>query len=296
MKLTKLFFSFLLSTMMITSYAAEKAHTSVNEIIGDLSFIHKFGHKPNKETDEVLRIQTHLEFVEELLRNKRITHLTPSQQKNRIQMLDLLHTYWNEGNFPANYDYEGRRISCFIDKEDRICAVGFLIEQTAGRKVAEEINAKFKYSNIMDMQDPLVENWIASSGLTKKECAMIQPTYGWEQNPGPDPVTYLTPYIYVQDTKKERKLKAQLDSQLVVTTIQQNEIDSLNRELTNMAFKTDSVTTEKQVQLDKITGEFNAAKDRHRLIIWIFAGILCALITWLTWSQLKLKRLAQTSR
>jgi hypothetical protein len=29
------------------------------------------------------------------------------------------------------------------------------------------------------MNDPAVEQWIANSGLTKEECAMIQPQYGW---------------------------------------------------------------------------------------------------------------------
>ena len=30
----------------------------------------------------------------------------------------------------------------------------------------------------MDMSDEMVDDWINNSGLTKEECAMIQPTYG----------------------------------------------------------------------------------------------------------------------
>jgi len=59
-----------------------------------------------------------------------------------------------------------------------ICAVGYLIEKTAGRHVAEEINSKFKYDYLLAMNDETVDNWIMTSGLTKEECAMIQPTYG----------------------------------------------------------------------------------------------------------------------
>jgi len=53
-----------------------------------------------------------------------------------------------------------------------------LVEQTAGREVAEKINEKYRYENLMAMNDPLDDEWIAASGLTKRECAMIQPAYG----------------------------------------------------------------------------------------------------------------------
>jgi NADH:ubiquinone oxidoreductase subunit F (NADH-binding) len=39
----------------------------------------------------------------------------------------------------------------------------------------------------MDMDDPAVDEWIAGSGLTKEECAMIQPQYGWQPQPTPPP-------------------------------------------------------------------------------------------------------------
>jgi len=55
--------------------------------------------------------------------------------------------------------------------------VGYLVEQTSGRTVAEQINAKYKYEFLLNMQDETLENWIAASGLTKEECAMIQPQY-----------------------------------------------------------------------------------------------------------------------
>lgn len=150
---------------------------SVNFVIGDTSFIKKFGYKPTAFTDENLRIKTHLEYVENLLRQKTNTHLSSALKQRRAHLLDLLHTYRMAGVFPKNYDYKSDRKPCFIDKDNRICAVGYLIEKTAGGEIAEQINRKHKYERILAINDDIVDNWIKSSGLSKEECAMIQPEY-----------------------------------------------------------------------------------------------------------------------
>jgi hypothetical protein len=156
---------------------------SVNAVIGDQSFIEKYGHQPDATTDNTLRIKTHLEYVEGILRNRDISNLPSALQEQRNHLLDVLHNYWTKSVFPTNYDYTERK-PCFIDKDDNICAVGYLIEQTAGRKVAEEINRKFKYEELLAMNDQNIDDWIVNSGLTKEECAMIQPTYGGIPVPG----------------------------------------------------------------------------------------------------------------
>lgn len=276
MKIPKFLFSILFMVTCITSYCTNSVHSSVNAVIGDLSFIHKFGFKPTEKTDDVLRIKTHLEFVEKLLRNKRISHLTAAQKKSRAHLLDLLHDYWNAGIFPANYDYEGQRISCFIDKESRICAVGFLIEQTAGREIAEKINDGFQYSNITDMNDPLVEDWIASSGLSLLECAMIQPEYGYI-NPNPPVYSWTAPVVYVRDTKQELKLQTEIDSQAVVIGQLTATADSLNRELEIYVNKTDSLNT----LSIKNANEINQLKSNSKTqvaVIWTLATAVGALL------------------
>ena len=50
---------------------------TINPILGDVSFIGKFGHQPDAGTNEDLRIQTHLEYVEDLVRQKNISNLSP---------------------------------------------------------------------------------------------------------------------------------------------------------------------------------------------------------------------------
>lgn len=152
---------------------------TVNAVIGDISFIKSYGYQPTNETNEDLRLQTHLKYVEKVLRSKDVSDLTKEQQENRLRMLDLLHDYWTAGVFPRNYDHPDKRVPCFIDKNGNICAVGYLIEQTAGRKIAEKINSKYKYEYLLAMNDQTIDNWVQSSGLTKEECAMIQPTYSY---------------------------------------------------------------------------------------------------------------------
>jgi hypothetical protein len=155
----------------------------VNPLLGDISFVNKFGKKPSKETNENLRIKTHLQYVEHLLRRKDVSTLDKNLQEKRLHLLDQLHTYWTNGIFPKNYEFKGSRVPCFIDKQGRICAVGYLIEETAGRELAETINRRHRYHKILSMDDGRVNQWIANSGLTKEECAMIQPTYGWTPEP-----------------------------------------------------------------------------------------------------------------
>jgi len=155
----------------------------INTVLGDLSYIEKFGKEPEETTDRNLRISTHLAYVENLLRQKEIINLTEKQQHKRARVLDLLHQYWNEGVFPSNYEKEGQRAPCFIDDDNKICAVGYLVEHTVGRQVAEEINRTYQYSFIEDMKSITVVDWMRENALTREECAMIQPTYDFNITP-----------------------------------------------------------------------------------------------------------------
>lgn len=159
---------------------------TINSIIGDASFVSTFGNAPTSGTDENLRISTHLAYVEDVLRKREVAHLSEALQRNRSKALDLLREYRIAGRFPKNYDHKDKRVPCFIDVKGNVCAVGYLVEQTAGRALAEAINKKFKYSKLLSMRDEAIDQWIAQSGLTKEECAMIQPYYGPAPEPQPE--------------------------------------------------------------------------------------------------------------
>lgn len=151
----------------------------INPLLGNESYVKKYGVEPGNETSEQERIQTHLLYVEQLLRQKKFTGPAVLAEK-RNTLLNLLHEYAVAGKFPDNADYPGERKPCFIGNNGNICAVGYLVEQTAGLAAAEAINKKHKYETIYEMQyDELLQSWVAQSGLTLEECAMIQPTYGW---------------------------------------------------------------------------------------------------------------------
>jgi hypothetical protein len=48
--------------------------------------------------------------------------------------------------------------------------------------VAEALNQQFQYDRIYEMTAPALKAWVQQSGLTMKECAMIQPFYGRNTN------------------------------------------------------------------------------------------------------------------
>lgn len=171
--LTVIVFTLIFSGCIKQSHLDQKT----NSIIGDIAFFQKFGFNPDQNTDENIRIKTHLEYAENLLRSKKIEDLSAELIQKRTHLLNFLHQYINAGVFPQNFDYEEERKPCFIDKNGKICAVGYLVEQTAGRKVAEKINFNNKYLTIYEMEDVALDEWITSNGLTKEECAIIQPTY-----------------------------------------------------------------------------------------------------------------------
>ena len=170
----------MLAFVWIYHTAATDYNPSINPIIGDISYVGKFGHLPTPATDENVRIKTHLAYAEMILRKSGASYLDQETRQKREKLLDHLHDYWVAGVFPKNYDRKNERSPCFIDKNGRICAVGYLIEKSAGRQLAENINNEFKYHKIADMNSTALIDWITSSGFTKEEAAIIQPSYGWQ--------------------------------------------------------------------------------------------------------------------
>lgn len=155
----------------------EESLTTVNAIIGDISFVEKFERAPNDSDSESLRIVTHLEYVINELNQADVFHLSQQQANNRTTLIKLLEQYIQEERFPKNYDFQDQRRPTFIDIDGNICAVGYLVQQTVGQAAAENINSGYKYGYVMEMNSDLLDNWLTTYGLSKKEAAMIQPSY-----------------------------------------------------------------------------------------------------------------------
>lgn len=159
-------------------YLNKPAQDEINPVLGNESSEVLFGQDIPTDLSEKQRIQIHLSYVEKILLEQDASHLSTELQENRKKAIDLLNTYWQNGEFPANYDYQNERKPCFRDKNNQICAVGFLVQQTGHEDLVKSIEATENYAAIYEMTNPDLADWVAQSGLTLKECAMIQPTYG----------------------------------------------------------------------------------------------------------------------
>ncbi len=121
-------------------------------------------------------LQFHLQQTELLLRNRDVSNLSADLKKQRAKNLDILHGYWKRGLFPINEMHEGRQ-PYFIDKVNTYCAVGYLMQQTGGDEIARDIKATQNFSYLLDIHHPKLMNWVAHSGLSIDELALIQVPY-----------------------------------------------------------------------------------------------------------------------
>lgn len=163
---------------------------AINAVIGDESYRAKYGAEPDKRTFENERITTHLQYVQQKLLDRNVDFLSQQQQENRTKYLNRLTDYIRQGEFPQNNAFPNQHRPNFIDSEGRICAVGYLIEQSMGHEVAESINDKYQYEYVLKMDSNVLEKWAQRNGFTVRELAMIQPAYD-DRDPccviGPEP-------------------------------------------------------------------------------------------------------------
>ncbi len=147
-----------------------------NHHTGDDSFVAQFGRAPRPDDDEKVRMRVHFKAVRAWLASRPATR--PELKAKRAQLLGYLDEYIAKGITPKNIDLAWRT-PVFIDNEQTICAVGYLIERSAGRALPEKIAATHRFSYIEDIAKvmPEVEAWVAASGLTLDEIASIQPGY-----------------------------------------------------------------------------------------------------------------------
>ncbi len=177
------------------------ASAPVNPLIGDISFFSRFEGNPNV-LEENTRVQTHLSYVENYLRQQPVDHLTESQKVNRSKVLDALKSYSARKQFPkhdGNHQFATSRRPRFIDHNDTFCAVGHIIRETEGEQLARKINERYEYAYVAEMDYPPLLEWASRNGLSVEECARIQPQYfNWTED---------CPFLNtLKDTKLESKL------------------------------------------------------------------------------------------
>lgn len=165
---------------------AQKTSTLYNQLVqvneqwkNQLDTDFELENKPSINMNEQELIQFHLQETEKLLRKRNTDHLSASLKKSREANLNTLHTYWQNGVFPVNDKYLDRQ-PYFIDKYNTYCAVGYLMQQSGADEMAKDINRRQNYSYLSDISHPNLMKWVAASGLSFDELALIQPGYGGE--------------------------------------------------------------------------------------------------------------------
>ena len=147
-----------------------------NHHVGDDSFVAQFGRRPTPRDSEPSRMHAHFAYVRAWLATRPATK--PELAAQRAKILAAFDAYIAKGTTPDN-DHLPWRTPVFIDDHGTICAVGFLIQETAGRPLAEKIATHHRYDLLEDIASdmPEVRDWVAASGLTLEELASIQPAY-----------------------------------------------------------------------------------------------------------------------
>ena len=144
-----------------------------------MSFSHASSHSDEELELEKNRISKHLIAVEDSLRQRVIPHLSAEQQSNRISALDVLKEYIDLGQFPKNEE-TFTRSPIFKDKESTWCAVGYMLEKTGYKELAEKIyneNLFIQIDEIQDFEESAIGEWAIKYGFEQAELHMIQPRY-----------------------------------------------------------------------------------------------------------------------
>ena len=146
-----------------------------NHHAGDVGFVATYGRQPHTG-EEKQRMHEHFVAIRAKLAAGHAP--TPALEGKRAQLLGFLDAYIAKGLTPINGELPWRT-PVFIDRDHTICAVGYLIEQSAGRPLAEKIATSHRFSFIEDIAKdmPEVRDWVAASGFTLEELGRIQPGY-----------------------------------------------------------------------------------------------------------------------
>jgi hypothetical protein len=94
----------------------------------------------------------------------------------REKQIAEIRRYAQQGIFPRNHTHKTMR-PCFIDRDDRRCAVAHLLIQSGYEYTAKMIAARANDAYVPEMLFPELDIWAEQHGLTREELTVVQPAY-----------------------------------------------------------------------------------------------------------------------
>ena len=128
---------------------------------------------------EVRRIRVHFDSVLAELEMRDVTALSASQRDSRSMLLATLRAYRDRGIFPHNYDFPGKSVPYFVDRETgTLCAVAHLLASTGRRDIVDRVARADNNVWVPQLAgDTAFATWLGANGLTLAEAARIQLPY-----------------------------------------------------------------------------------------------------------------------
>lgn len=137
--------------------------------------------------DEVRRLQAHFDSVDEELRARGTSHLTPAQRISRTQLTEWLRDYRRAATFPLNDGVSAGAVPIFRDSRGVLCAMAYLIHRSGRTDLVDDISAQRNTAYVAELADDArLIAWLDSTGLTVAEAGRIQPEYGSTRESGVD--------------------------------------------------------------------------------------------------------------
>jgi hypothetical protein len=160
----------------LARFSSPETLPGTNRILLERNLAALWGANSELDTENHARISNRLTYVQQLLNLRPTPHLNEAQISNRTHLLYLLGRYADRGVFPKDYEQHSGARLCFKDEDGRRCAVGFLIEQTHGRDLADRICGT--HIDLMDGHTRLaLSGWMRVNGVNEEELALIQPGF-----------------------------------------------------------------------------------------------------------------------
>lgn len=150
-----------------------QAQPELNRITGNLGLRFAGQGHTAPETEQ---LQAHLSYVTDWLTQHRPAGLSEAQLQKRAVQLQHLRRYAQSAHFPRQAAYAGRRPR-LIDDRGHLCAVGYLISRSGHPELIQRLNQQYEYAYLQEIADPALATWVANSGFTLEELAMVQPAY-----------------------------------------------------------------------------------------------------------------------